>query len=71
MESITPKVKWKREESGTCVPYMFEEINSIWAWRRYNVSKVNTPNKFGSEGIASFMKALKLGYIVEQADLHI
>lgn len=64
------KVRWQRESNGTCVPYMFEEINKVWAWRRYNVSKQHTPDKeYLSKGYASFIQAKNAGYELAEAKL--
>jgi uncharacterized membrane protein len=57
------KVCWKREKNGTCVPYIFEEINGHFCWRRYNTSSIyvpDTPNF--SKGYLTFLKAKKLGF---------
>lgn len=65
------KVKWKREESGSAIPYMFEEIKSNhWGWIKYTNSKVHVPDKGNafSRGYLSFLNALKVGYVVEHLD---
>lgn len=64
------KVRWQREANGTCVPYMFEEHNKVWLWRRYTASKLHKPDKdYLSKGYASFIAAKKAGYEVVDAVL--
>jgi hypothetical protein len=67
------KVTWKKDSSNnTSVPYMYEciDINkNLWGWRRYNVSNCYVADKGKGDahfslGYLSFLKAIKLGYLV-------
>lgn len=56
---MNKKIRWKREENGTAVPYVQQDGR----WIRYNASDIAQPDdpRF-SAGYKTFLFALKLGY---------
>lgn len=63
------KIKWQRDgDSQTKVPFLYEEVNGIPMWRRYNASnmaqKMDEGKNF-SKGYLTFLAALKAGYVME------
>lgn len=64
------KVRWQREDGGAAVPYMFEQLKSgAWKWVRYTNSRMSQPDKGMSKGYASWLYAIKAGYIVDSVVL--
>lgn len=65
--SNAPKVRWQREENGSAVPYMFEDLgNKRWGWIRYSASRIRQPDRdFLSKGYSSFLAAKKAGYLID------